>query len=164
VKDALPWKVSHALNLSEDAVRTQLFQRALLLLATAAEALIQSDANMVAKQFRERLPQLAEEVGVAGVDEQFARDLYAARSEAAHGAQVSMFHVEPRPEPAVTDEGPEQPHGEPEAPEVATDVAAPLALVQDLVRAATRKAIRDAAFRQIFESPRTVAAKWPVQT
>jgi hypothetical protein len=45
----------------------------------------------------------------------------------------------------------------------ANDVAAPLALVQDLVRAATRKAIQDAAFRQIFESPQAVAAKWPVQ-
>jgi hypothetical protein len=163
VKDTLPWKVSHALNLSEDAVRMQLFQRALLLLATALEGLIQSDANKVAKQFRERLPQLAEEVGVEGVDEQFARDLYAARSEAAHGAQVSMFHVEPMPEQAVADAAPEQPHGEPEPPEAEMDVAAPLALTQDLVRAATRKAIQDATFRQVFESPETVAAKWPVQ-
>ncbi len=163
VKDTLPWKVSHALNLSEDAVRMQLFQRALLLLATALEGLIQSDANRVAKQFRERLPQLAHEVGVAGVDETFARDLYAARSEAAHGTQVSMFHVEPTPEEAMADEGPEQPHGEPEPPEAANDIAAPLALAQDLVRAATRKAIQDATFRQIFESPQTVAANWPVQ-
>lgn len=163
VKDTLPWKVSHALNLSEDAVRMQLFQRALLLLATALEGLIQSDANKVAKQFRERLPQLAEEAGVEGVDEQFARDLYAARSEAAHGAQVSMFHVEPTPEQAVADAGPDQPHGEPEPPEAAMDVAAPLALAQDLVRTATRKAIQDPTFRQVFESPETVAAKWPVQ-
>lgn len=137
VKDTLPWKVSQALNLSEDAARMQLFQRALLLLATALEGLIQSDANRVAKQFRERLPELAHEVGVAGVDEQFARDLYAARSEAAHGAQVSMFHVEPTPEEAMADEGPEQPHGEPEPPEAANDIAAPLALAQDLVRVAT---------------------------
>jgi hypothetical protein len=163
LKDALPWKVSHALNLSEDAVRVQLFQRALLLLATALEGLIQSDPHMVAKQFRERLPQLGEEVGLPGVDEQFARDLYTARSEAAHGAQVSMFHVEPKPEEPAADEAPEQPHGEPDAPEAAVDVVAPLALAQDLVRAATHKAIQDPPFRQIFESPRTVAAKWPVQ-
>jgi hypothetical protein len=163
VKDALPWKVSHALNLGEDTVRIQLFQRALLFLATALEGLIQSDANNVAKQFRERLPQLAQEVGIAGIDEQFARDLYAARSEAAHGAPVSMFHVEPtREEPAVEEE-PEQPYGEPEPQEAAVDAAALLALAQDLVRAATRKAIQDVPFREIFESPDAVAAKWPVE-
>jgi hypothetical protein len=164
VRDTLPWKISHALNLSEDAVRMQLFQRAWLLLTTALEGLIQSDSNRVGKQFRERLPQLAQEVGIAGIDEQFARNLYAARSEAAHGAQVSMFHVEPTSEQSIADEEPEQPHGEPEPPKAATDVAAPLALAQDLVRAATRKAIHDAPFREIFESPQTVASKWPVQT
>lgn len=162
VKDALPWKVSHALNLSEDAVRMQLFQRALLLIATALEALIQSDPNKVAKQFRERLPQLAQEIGIAGVDEQFARTLYTARSEAAHGAQVSMFHVEAQPHEGAEDDVPEHPHGEPEPPEAEVDVAAPLALGQDLLRAATRKAIHDQAFRRIFESEDTVRAKWPV--
>jgi hypothetical protein len=74
-----------------------------------------------------------------------------------------MFHVEPTPEEAMADEGPEQPHGEPEPLEAANDIAAPLALAQDLVRVATRKAIQDATFRQIFESPQTVAAKWSVQ-
>jgi hypothetical protein len=136
-----------------------LFQRALLLLATAAEGLIQSDANSVAKQFRERLPRLAEEVGIAGGDEQFARNLYTARSEAAHGAQVSMFHLEPTPEQAVAGEGPEQPHGEPEPPEAANGVAAPLALAQDLVRAATRKAIEDAAFRIAADSRCEMASR-----
>lgn len=163
VKDALPWKVSHALNLSEDAVRMQLFQRALLLIATALEGLIQSDPNKVAKQFRERLPQLAQEIGIAGVDEQFARTLYTARSEAAHGAQVSMFHLEAQPEEGAEDDVPEHPHGEPEPPEAEVGVAAPLALGQDLLRAATRKAIHDQAFRQIFETEDTVRAKWPVQ-
>ena len=90
VREALPWKVSHALNLSEDAVRMPLLQRALLLISTGLEGLIQSDSNRVAKQFRERLPLLANEAGVDGIDEDFARDLYTARSEAAHGAPVSM--------------------------------------------------------------------------
>lgn len=161
VKDELPWKISHALNLGEDAVRMQLLQRALLLIATALEGLIQSDPNRVAKQFRERLPQLAQEVGVAGIDEQFAGTVYVARSEAAHGAPVSMFHVEPEPE--AEDDQPTQPHGEPEPPEAEVDVAVPLALAQDLLRAATRKAIQDPAFRLIFESDDTVRARWPLQ-
>jgi hypothetical protein len=162
VKDALPWKVSHALNLSEDAVRMQLLPRALLLISTALEALIQSDPARVTRQFRERLPQLAQELGVAGVDEAFAQELYGARSQAAHGARVSMFHVEARPEQEPEEAPPQQPPGEPESPEAETDVAAPLALAQDLLRAATRKAIQDEQFRQIFESEDTVRARWPV--
>jgi hypothetical protein len=54
------------------------------------------------------------------------------------------------------------PHGEPELPEAEEDVAAPLALAQDLLRAATRKAIQDPVFRQVFGSEDTVHAQWPV--
>jgi hypothetical protein len=163
VKDALPWKVIQALNLGEDAVHVHLgiLQRALLLISTALDGLIQSDRRNVSKQFRERLPHLAAEVGVEGVGEEFARELYEARSEAAHGAQVSMF--QPKPEPGADEDIPEQPHGEAEPPEAGEDMAAPVALAQDLLRAATRKAIQDPAFRRIFESEETVAAKWPVQ-
>ena len=47
---------------------------------------------------------------------------------------------------------PEQLHGEPEEPQAGEDIAAPVALAQDLLRAATRKAIQDPVFRQTFES------------
>jgi hypothetical protein len=173
VKDALPWKVIHALNLSEDAVHVHLgiLQRALLLISTALEGLIQSHREKVSKQFRERLPQLAAEADVDGVDEEFAAKLYEARSEAAHGAQVSMFQPKPASERPADAEEREQPHGEPEppaeeepeSPEADEDMAAPVALAQDLLRAATRKAIQDPDFRRIFESDETVAARWPVQ-
>lgn len=168
VKDTLPWKVIHALNLSEDAVHLRILQRSLLLITTGLEGLIQSHRHQVSKQFRERLPQLAGEVGIEGVDEQYADDLYGARSEAAHGAPVSMFRVEPQNEPAPPesvdgDEAGEQPEGEPEPPEAVADVVAPLALAQDLLRAATRKAIQDPDFRATFASDDTVATKWPVQ-
>jgi hypothetical protein len=161
LRDTLPWKVIHALNLSEDVVHLRIFQRSLLLITTALDGLVHSDRRQVSKQFRERLPLLAAEVGVDGVDEQFAGDLYEARSEAAHGAQVSMFRV--RPEPEEQAEGEEQPEGEPEPPEAGAEIAALLALAQDLVRAATRKAIQDPAFREIFASDETVGAKWSVQ-
>src|SRR5947208_1164755 len=48
VKDVLPWKVIHALNLSEDAVHLRVLQRALLLISTALEGLIQSHHEKVA--------------------------------------------------------------------------------------------------------------------
>lgn len=140
-----------------------ILQRALLLISVALEGLIQSDRQKVSRQFRERLPKLAAEVGVEGIDEQFAVELYEARSEAAHGAQVSMFQPKPQPERPGEGEQPEQPHGEPEPPEAGEDRAARVALAQDLLRAATRRAIQDPDFRQIFASEETVAAKWPVQ-
>ena len=43
------------------------------------------------------------------------------------------------------------------------DTAARLGIAQNLLRAATRKAIQDSDFRQVFQSDDTVAAKWPVQ-
>jgi hypothetical protein len=39
--------------------------------------------------------ELVADVEIAGVDVDFARELYAARSEAAHGASVGMFRVAP---------------------------------------------------------------------
>jgi hypothetical protein len=162
IKDALPWKVSQALNLGEDAIHLQILQRALLLITTALDGLVQSDSSRVRKQFRERLPLLAEEVGVEGIDEEFANELCTARSEAAHGARVSMFHVEPKIEEQSEDGEPEQPHVEEDVPQADADATARLALAQDLLRATSRRAIQDPEFRQVFESEDTVRAKWPV--
>jgi hypothetical protein len=163
VKDSLPWKVIHAVNLSEDAVHLRILQRALLLITVALDGLVHSHRSNLKKQFCERLPQLADEVTVEGIDEEFARELWDRRSEAAHGAQVSMIPVEPEAAEGADAEQPEQPHGEPELPEAEMDTATRLALAQDLLRAATRKAIQDPVFRRIFESPETVAKKWPVE-
>jgi hypothetical protein len=158
--DALPWKVSHALNLSEDAVHMQLLPREILLICTGLDGLLQSDRTRVAKQFRERLPCLAEELGIAGVDEEFAQALYVSRSEVAHGAPLSAFEAGPALG-AEADE-PEQPHGEPEHPEANENEVAPFALAQDVLRAASRKAIEDGEFRAVFESEDSVRARWPV--
>jgi hypothetical protein len=162
VKEALPWKVIHALNLSEDAVHLRILQRALLLITVALDGMVHSDRRNSSKQFRERLPQLADEVGVGRIDEDFASELWDRRSEAAHGAPVSMFQVRPKPGEQTPDGQPEQPHGEPELPEAEADFAALVARAQELLRAATRKAIQDPEFRQIFASDESVAAKWPV--
>ena len=51
VKDVLSWKVSHALNLSEDAVPMQFLQRALPLLATALEDLIEIQVRVLGAEF-----------------------------------------------------------------------------------------------------------------
>jgi hypothetical protein len=81
VKDALPWKVIQAINLSEDAVHLRILQRALLLITVALDGLVHSHRRNLKKQFCERLPQLADEVGVEGIDEEFASELWDRRSE-----------------------------------------------------------------------------------
>jgi hypothetical protein len=163
LRDDLPWPVVHALNLAEDAVHLQIIQRALLLIATGLEGLIQSDRHDVSRQFRERLPRLAAEVGVDGVDAEFAGELYRARSEAAHGAPVSMFQVvhEPVGDEEVLDE-PDFPQGEPAPPEAELEPAEKIALAQYVLRNAVRKAIEDGDFREVFRSRDAIAAHWPV--
>jgi hypothetical protein len=114
----------------------------------------------VARQFREHLPLLAAEVGVAGIDVDFARELYTARSEAAHGAPVGMFQVAPSPAPAAGE--PEIPEGEPEPPAPQAEPATKVALAQDLLRSAVRKAIQDVGFRETFVSGEAIEARWPI--
>jgi hypothetical protein len=114
LKDDLPRRIVHALNLSEDAVHLQFFQRSVLLLGAALEALIQTSRHFVALQVRERLPRVAEEVGIADFTEDLTGELYDARSEAAHGAEVAMFAVRPpsEDEPELPDAQPSD-DGEP---------------------------------------------------
>jgi hypothetical protein len=159
IRDELPWPVIHGLNMAEDAVHLRIIQRALLLIATGLEGLVQSHSSNVAEQFRERLPRLADEVEIDGVDNAFASELYIARSEAAHGAPVSMFEVK---HDTAGDRETELPHGEPDPPDAEVEPAAKLALAQDLLRATARKAVQDAGFRSIFDSKDSIAAHWPL--
>jgi hypothetical protein len=160
LRDTLPWRVIHGLNIGEDAVHMRIIQRSLLLIATGLEGLVQAQTDGVARQFRERLPLLAAEVGVDGVDVKFARELYTTRSQAAHGAPVGMFQVVRSPAPAADE--PEIPEGEPQPPASEAEPAAKLALAQDLLRAAVRKAIQDGRFRETFVSGEAVDARWPI--
>ncbi len=145
VKDELPWRVVHALNVSEDAIRLRIIQRALLLIVIGLEGLLRSQRRSSAQQFRTRLPKLADEVGIAGVDENYAKELYQARSQAAHGAQVWM--------PLDQQSEPTKKLG------FAQDL---LPLAQDLLRAAIRRAIEDEEFRAVFTSDAAVDARWPI--
>jgi len=160
VRDTLPWRAIHGLNIGEDAVHMRIIQRSLLLIATGLEGLVQAQTDGVARQFRERLPLLAAEVGIAGVDVDFARQLYAARSQAAHGAPVGMFQV--APSPAAAADEPEIPEGEPEPPAPEAEPAAMVARAQDLLRAAARNAIQDEEFRETFVSGEAIEARWPI--
>jgi hypothetical protein len=161
VKDELPRRVSHGLNIGEDAVHLRIIQRSMLLIATGLEGLLQTSRYNATRQFVERLPQLAADVGVDGVDEAYADELYNARSEAAHGSPVGMFEVQPEPEAAAGE--PELPDAEPESPAPELGPAAKIALAQDILRAALRRAIESGDFRSVFLSPHSIEEQWPLR-
>ena len=157
IRDDFPWRVVHALNVSEDAVHMRIVQRAVLLLGAGLEGLTQTSSHRVSQQFRERLPLLAAEVGIGGFTESLAQELYSARSEAAHGSPVSMFRVE-----VETPDEPPLPEAEPNGLEPDLDAFQKWAMAQDVIRAAVRRTIESEAFRDVFTSDEALRAKWPV--
>ncbi len=147
----LPERVIRAFNLVEDVVHARVVQRAVPLLVTGFETLLNTNRRQVTKQFQKRVVAVAAEVG-APVSARFARALYEARSEAAHGAPVSMFAAAPPPLP----EG---------APHLQTPDPAGLEMLakgQEVVRAVIRRAIEEPAFAAAFASAESVRARWPV--
>lgn len=160
IQDDLPWPVIHALNVSEDALHLRVIQRSVLLLGAALEGLIRTSKAQVTKQFRVRLPLLAAELGVEGVTEELADELYDARSEAAHGAPVTMFRVLPPPD----DQEPQTP--ESPAPDVGAldaEAAEKWARAQELLRNAVRKAIEDDTFREFLATRDAIRTRWVVE-
>jgi hypothetical protein len=162
IPDRPPWPVVHALNLGEDAVHLRIGQRALLLIVTGLEGLVNTSRRRATNQFVRRVPLLAEEVGIEGVTRDFVDELYTARSEAAHGTPVSLFQPKPPLREGVPDAPQDVQHEEPPEPPIEPAAAEVLAKAQELLRAATRRAILDPAFRAIFSSPENVDARWPV--
>lgn len=147
--ETVPKQVTRALSLSEGVVHTHVYDRALVLLMTGLEALLNTGPVSVSKQMKHRLRALADEVGVGGVTGGWAERMYSARSKPAHGQELHL--------PSAT--------GEPQAEEADAIPAAALAdaaRLQDLLRAAVRRAIEDTAFAETFRSAEDIRARWPV--
>jgi hypothetical protein len=144
----LPDRVHRAISLSEGVVHNPVIERALNLVVIGLESLLNTNRVQVTRQMVTRIPLLAAEVGVDGVDEAFADEMYDHRSRAAHGAQVPL-------PPAA----PEQAFG---GGQIDAAYLAKVALLQDLLRATTRKAIEDPAFAAVFADDAAIRGRWPV--
>jgi hypothetical protein len=146
----LPDRVHRAISLSEGVVHNRVIEGALNLVVIGLESLLNTNRVQVRRQMMTRIPLLAAEVGVDGVDEAFADQMYDHRSRAAHGAQVPL-------PPAA----PEQAFG---GGQIDAAYLAKVALLQDVLRATTRKAIEDPAFagglRQRRRNSRTLAGRF----
>lgn len=148
-EDGRPDRVGRALYVAEAVSRTGVLETALPLLVTGLETVTNTSRQQVRRQFSERVPQIAADVGVQGVTEQLCRELYDARSQASHGAPIQLLS----PLEGEDDASPAGPSAE---------ALAKVERLQAVLRATIRKAIEHPEFAATFESEESIRARWPV--
>lgn len=145
--EGLPDRVGRAMFRHEYASWQRYGDVILTMLAGGFEALLKVERGHATRQFVRRTAALAEELEVEGLDRGCCGRLYEARSAWAHGAHVALFDRttagSPNPDPAQH------------------PALGEIALLQDALRRAVRKALEDADFRAIFESDEAIADRWP---
>lgn len=151
-RDQLPPRVTQAMWKAEFMVRDRWLDTRVPLLVIAFEGLISTDKALVSRQFRERVPALAEAAGVEGVTTQLCRNLYGARSRWVHGAHIALRPSTPRGD---------EPEGAPDA-ERSSAVLDEIALLQHALRRIIARCIQDAEFAALLEEDASVRARWPV--
>lgn len=110
-----------------------------LTVASVLEGLVNSGSERSTAQFHKRVPLLAEELGIAGVDTAWAKRAYAVRSALAHGGDVVS--------PLKGGLG------------VEVELDRLVARMEDIVRDALRRAILDASWRAALDDPQN---SWPI--
>jgi hypothetical protein len=87
---ALPDRVRRTMWRAEYAAWTKWADHAIPLIVAAFESLFATRIEDLTRNFKRRLPMLAQMVEVDGVDADFAERLYIARSEDVHGHAVDL--------------------------------------------------------------------------
>lgn len=148
-KDDLPQRVTRAMWRAEYASAIRWGDVSLPTIVSGLEALLKTERHAATRQFKERACALADELGVSDVTESWAEGIYDARSDWVHGSSVTLFALDP-----ALSGGPSNPSE--------SQAFQDLARVQDLLRAAIRRAIEDKTFRARFESDDSVRSHWPL--
>jgi hypothetical protein len=159
-REELPPRVSRAMWRMAYAPRIRWADMVVPILIGGLEALLKIGRHRLTEQFKKRAPALAVDVGIDGFDEDLAERLYDGRSDWVHGSHVQLF---PGPSPSAETPGEEEPEEEPEGPQSSDEQSAfaEVALLQDVLRGAVRRAIEDTEFRQIFVVDETISERWP---
>jgi hypothetical protein len=110
-----------------------------LTIACALEGLVNSGSERSTAQFHGRVPLLASELGIPGVDKTWVQRAYAVRSALAHGGDVVS--------PLKGGLG------------VQVEFDRLVARMEDIVRDALRRALLDASWRAALDDPQS---KWPI--
>jgi hypothetical protein len=156
VQDELPGsRVQRALFRTEYAVWLAWADTMLPILVGGLEALLKTERHEATKQFKTRVPLLAEELSIDGLSPALCEDLYDARSEWVHGTHVRLFtgRKEVDAELGIGEATSEEKH-----------TLADIARLQDVLRAAVRKALEDEAFREVFAEDDAIRERWPLRT
>lgn len=150
-EEMLPSRVRRAFWRTEYSAWLAWADLALPIIVSGLESLLKTDRHAATAQFVSRVPALAGAVGVDGVTEALCDDVYDARSDWVHGAHVKLFASisEPRNDEADP------------LPPLQTPAFHAVALCQDVLRAAVRRAIEDPAFGATFKEDRAIRARWP---
>jgi hypothetical protein len=143
-----PGRVRRSIRNCERASQTPFLSESQPRLVTALEALLNTNNASVSKQFRDRVGALARELGVDGVSGRFLNRMYEFRSKAYHGDEIHLLSADPESQPEIAEQH--------------RRMVNESALLQRVLRGAVRKAIEDAAFRQLFETDEGVRRRWPV--
>ncbi len=152
-EDRLPPRLIRAMWRTEHASWIKWADAILPTLISGLEALLKEGRSQLTKQFGARAPALAAELGVEGLGRDLCERMYDARSDWVHGSSVALF-ASPKPEGAA--------HEQPSPQSAERDQAlGAIALMQDLLRAAVRRALEDHDFREIFASDKNIIQRWP---
>jgi hypothetical protein len=133
-----PPRVGHALRRADSVTGERYLQDALPITVGGLESLLKVGRDSVTAQFAQRVPQLAGEVGVEGLDEERCRDLYRDRSALVHGTEVDLA-------------------GSAELDEFGQGFIA----LQETLRRTIRRAIEDPVFAGRFQTDEAIKAAWP---
>ncbi len=155
-REHLPPRVRRAMWRMAYAPRIRWADMVVPILVGGIEALLKIGRRDLTQQFKKRIPALASDVGIDGLDEDLAERLYDGRSDWVHGSHVQLFVGEGAGADASAAEEPEGPQGGEER-----SALAEVALLQDVLRGAVRRAIEDAEFRELFVADETIAERWP---
>jgi hypothetical protein len=155
-REELPPRVRRAMWRMAYAPRIRWADMVVPILIGGVEALLKIGRHGLTDQFKKRAPALAADVGIDGFSEDLAERLYDGRSDWVHGSHVQLF-AGPSPSAETPDEV------EPEGPQSSEEQNAfdEVALLQDVLRGAVRRAIEDAEFRYVFVADEPVAERWP---
>ena len=133
----LPGRVGRALRRTDSVTRVRYLQDALPIVVGGLESLVEVGTTMVREQFRQRVPALAAEVGIA-ITPATAGALYANRSALVHGGDVDLTKPHQR---SAFEQG--------------------YVALTETLRRAVRRAIEDRTFAAVFDVDAQISARWP---
>jgi hypothetical protein len=121
---------------------------ALPIAVAGLETLVNTNKSHVSKQFVVRMAELSSELGYPAYGKRHWTRIYAARSQAAHGAPIELLSGSPFNSHALT----------PDERKRLSQISSAL----EVLRAIVRRAIESDDFRARFEDEASIRSSWPV--